>query len=182
MRETIWYVSQNERNGSEPEGRCYLIGTSDARMAPSQTLVSGQVFTVAKTELRSRSYLAKCYATVFQAKMVTIMQSAQTALSIGRTGKCIRICSDSQAAIKALGAPIVALQLTLGCRQTLETLAMDNKITLVWTPNHSGIKDNEKANMLAKTGSKTKLLSPEPALGVPFCLGRRSRTCLRIKT
>ena len=114
------------------------------------------------------------YATVFQAEIVAIMQCAQTALSTGRTGRCIKICSDSQAAIKALGAPTITSQLTLECRQTLEALAEGNKVTLVWVPGHSGIKGNEKADMLAKVGSETKFVGPEPALGIPFCLSRRA--------
>ena len=112
------------------------------------------------------------FATVFQAEVVAIMRCAQTALSVGGVGRRIKICSDSQAAIKALGAPIITSQLTLGCRQALELLAQDNKVTLVWVPGHSGIKGNERADVLAKAGSETEFLGPEPALGVPFCLGR----------
>jgi len=57
---------------------------------------------------------------------------------------------------------------------TLETLAKENKITLVSVLGHSGIKENEKANMLAKAGSETEFLDPEPALRIPFCLSRRT--------
>lgn len=91
---------------------------------------------------------------------MAVMQCTQTMLSMGGTGRCIKICSDNQAAIK-VGAPIVALQLALDCRQAPEALpSVGNKVTLLWTSNHSGIKGNEKTNIYnwPKTTSKIKLL------------------------
>lgn len=41
----------------------------------------------------------------------------------------------------------------------------------MWIPGHSGIKDNEITDQLAKAESKTRLLDLEPVLGIPFCLG-----------
>ena len=71
------------------------------------------------------------YATVFQAEIVAILHCARMALPNGGTRRRIRICSDSQAAIKALGAVTITSQLTLECRQTLELLAKENEVTLV---------------------------------------------------
>lgn len=46
------------------------------------------------------------YATVFQTEILAILRCAQLALERREAGRCIRICSDNQATIRALNAPI----------------------------------------------------------------------------
>nr|XP_012234564.1 PREDICTED: uncharacterized protein LOC105679230 [Linepithema humile] len=87
-------------------------------------------------------------------------------------GEHIRICTDSQAAIKALGAPTITSRLVQKCRGVLNELAREREVTVTWVPGHSGIQGNECADQLAKAGSETTMVGPGPALGIPFCLGK----------
>lgn len=66
--------------------------------------------------------------------------------------KRISICSDSHAALRALGVPTYTSRLVWGCRCALEKLAGRNEIALVWMLGHSGIRGNKAADQLAKAG------------------------------
>ncbi|XP_036146982.1 uncharacterized protein LOC118647017 [Monomorium pharaonis] len=97
------------------------------------------------------------HATIFQAEVLAIMRCAQNLLESDRVGRRIWICSDSQTALKALKGPRINSR-------------------LVW----DWIKGNEIADLLVKEAAETRLLGPEPAVGISFCLGRgRIRSWLR---
>ena len=66
----------------------------------------------------------------------------------------ILILSDSQAALKALDSPVIKSKLVWDCLESLWTLV----------PGHKGILGNEMADLLAKMGSETKFIRPEPYL------------------
>ncbi|XP_067216164.1 uncharacterized protein [Linepithema humile] len=74
------------------------------------------------------------YATVFQAEIVAILSCVQTVRSRVEVGEHIRICTDSQAAIKALGAPTITLRLVQECRGVLNELAREREVTVTWVP------------------------------------------------
>ncbi|XP_039309918.1 uncharacterized protein LOC120358740 [Solenopsis invicta] len=120
------------------------------------------------------------YAPVFQTEILAILRCAQLALEVKETGGRVRICSDSQAAIKALEAPIYTSRLVWDCRNALEKLAKDKEVIVTWVPGHSGIEGNVEADRLARAASRMEVFGPGPVLGVPFCLGRkRLRAWLR---
>jgi len=48
----------------------------------------------------------------------------------------------------------------------LDDISEFNKVSLIWVPGHSGIPDNETADELARRGSETAFMGPQPALGV----------------
>ncbi|XP_018311485.1 uncharacterized protein [Mycetomoellerius zeteki] len=109
------------------------------------------------------------FTTVFQSVVVAIMSCAQTLTASGETGRRIRICSDSRA---ALGACIFDSWLVWECKCVLNRLSTGNDVALVWVPGHLRIKGNEIADELARSASSARLMGSEPALGLPSCICR----------
>ena len=56
----------------------------------------------------------------------------------------------------------------LSCIKNLNILGKDNNITIAWTPGHTGIQGNEKADILAKAGSALNCLGLEPFISIPY--------------
>lgn len=106
------------------------------------------------------------HATVFQAEIHAINMCVNENLRRGYSGMNITILTDSQASIKALTAYEVRSKLVWNCLQNLNTLANHNKVKLVWVPGHKGIDGNERADSLARQGSSTTYICPEPALAI----------------
>ena len=48
----------------------------------------------------------------------------------------------------------------------LNSLAKTNEVHLFWIPGHSGLDWNEKADELARKGSSTQFIGPEPCFGL----------------
>ena len=69
---------------------------------------------------------------------------------------------DSQAAILAIQNNIVKSHTVLPCIKNLNILGKDYDVAIAWTPDHTGIQGNEKADILAKAGSAVNCLGPEP--------------------
>ena len=80
----------------------------------------------------------------------------------------IIILVDSQAAILAIQNNIVKSHTVLSCIKNLNILGKDNDVTIAWTPGHTGIQGNEKADVLAKAGSALNCLGPEPFISIPY--------------
>lgn len=106
------------------------------------------------------------YSSVFQAEVFAILACCQENLRRAYCDRHIYICSDSQAALKALDNIRVDSKLVFECRQTLDMLAKRNCVKLVWVPGHQGILGNEEADSLAREGSDREFYGPEPALGL----------------
>src|SRR5690606_7691002 len=84
------------------------------------------------------------------------------------SNKRIQIYSDSQAALKAINSDTVSSKLVKECIESLKSLAEQNKLQLIWVPGHRGHEGNEKADKLAKKGSDTPFVGPEPACAIPW--------------
>jgi ribonuclease HI len=78
----------------------------------------------------------------------------------------IRICSDSQAALKALKAVRTTSLLVQQCQRMLNDISVRHVVGLFWVLGHAGIRGNEIADELARGGSVLNFLGPEPAPGV----------------
>ena len=63
---------------------------------------------------------------------------------------------------------IVKSHTVLSCIKNLNILGKDNDVTIAWTPGHTGIQGNEKADVLAKAGSALNCLGPEPFIPIPY--------------
>lgn len=106
------------------------------------------------------------HTTIFQAEVAAITICAMENIRMGYVGKNIRILSDSQAAILAVGNCRSSSKLVLECQGYLETLAEHNRVEVGWVPGHKGHAGNEKADSLARLGSAHPLSGPEPGVGV----------------
>ena len=106
------------------------------------------------------------YATVFQAEVLAISECARRMTDKGYSGKRILICSDSQAALNAIQKYEIRSRTVWECIQNLLTLARRNSIELEWVRGHAGIEGNEAADRLARAGSETHIIGPEPVLGI----------------
>lgn len=96
------------------------------------------------------------HPTVFQAEVQAIWTCAMLNIATGYKGKHISICSDSQAAMRAIGSYVTTSRLVLKCSETLDELSQEKHVKLLWVPGHSVICGNERANTLAQEGAAGK--------------------------
>ena len=106
------------------------------------------------------------YASVFQAETHAIELAARKCLDNKFIGKKIAIVSDSQAALKAIEGVKVNSKLVWDCKNLLTALSLNNEVHLLWIPGHSGLEGNEKADELARIGSSSQFIGPEPYFGM----------------
>ena len=81
--------------------------------------------------------------------------------------RCIRICTDSQASIKALENPSTTSALVREAKNTLNEMARTSKVIIAWIPGLSGYKGNETAGTLAKQGAESSE-QPDRKVGAPY--------------
>lgn len=105
-------------------------------------------------------------ATVFQTEVFAILGVVNWIIEERWRGRNISICSDSQAALMALETPTNHSKIVLECKTKLNMLSKRNRVCLIWVPGHRGIAGNEICDTLAKEGSESIPLSPEPIIGV----------------
>ena len=101
-------------------------------------------------------------ATVFQAEIIAITEAGRSLIRKGLSEYDIRIYIDSQSAIRAVSHYNTKSICVLECKETLNKLGKDNKVTLNWIPGHEGHMGNEVADRLAKRGVYTHKEGPEP--------------------
>ena len=75
---------------------------------------------------------------------------------------------DHQAAIKSLIKYTVTSITVLNCIRSLNQLGNQNHVSIAWIPGHAGVHNNEVADYVAKSGSKSKMHGPEPFITVPY--------------
>ncbi|XP_053699091.1 uncharacterized protein LOC128746066 [Sabethes cyaneus] len=83
----------------------------------------------------------------------------------GRKQACDPRYGSGDAALKALKAAMCNSKLVWECILSLRQLAHKNLVNLYWVPGHCGIEGNEKVDLLARKGSSTRCLGPEPFCG-----------------
>ena len=121
------------------------------------------------SEIASDCYRLPNGTTVFQAEITAIAKAAEmlTGLQDGRV-KYVKIFVDSQAAIRAVGNAKVNSRAVAQAIDNLNRLAgCTVSVTLVWIPAHKGHLGNERADVLAKEGSKTSITEKRVYVGQP---------------
>jgi ribonuclease HI len=122
---------------------------------------------------RKLSFPLGRYTTVFQAEIYAILACVYEIQLYDKPEKYISICSDNQAALKALRAVRMTSPLVYQYQRALNVISARRVVRLFWVPGHAEVRGNEIANGLAREGSVIGLLVPEPALGVSRCDIRR---------
>lgn len=106
------------------------------------------------------------YTSVFQAEIHAIDRCAQMILNRNYLKQDIAIFTDSQSAIMALSSYAISSKIVRDCLGKLNEVGKKNKVTLLWVPGHTGVEGNEEANTLAKKGSGSPFIGPEPFCGI----------------
>jgi ribonuclease HI len=106
------------------------------------------------------------YATVFQAEVYAILVCVQETETQDRPEKYVSICFDSQAGLKAFQAAKTTPPLVQQCQKALNDISARHTVGLYWVPGHAGVRGNEIANKLARSGSAQRFVGPEHFLGV----------------
>ena len=70
------------------------------------------------------------------------------------------------AALKALQAAKTTSPLVRQCQQALNDISAPHAMRLYWVPGHAGVRGNEIADRLARSGSGQQFIGPEPCLGI----------------
>ena len=114
---------------------------------------------------RRLSFSLGRYTTVFQAEIYAILACVYEIQFQNRLEKHVSICSDSQAALKALQA-IRTSPLVHQCQKALNDISARHVVGLYWVPGHARVRGNEIADELARGGSSLGFLGTEQAVGV----------------
>jgi ribonuclease HI len=115
---------------------------------------------------RRLSFSLGKHATVFQAEVFAILACAHDIKAHGIPEKHVSICSDSQAAPKAIGVVRTTSPLVCEYQEALNDISARHAVGLYWVPGHAGVRGNETANELARCSSALGFIGPELALGV----------------
>jgi len=106
------------------------------------------------------------HATVSQAEVHAILECVNEIQLNIRPEKYVSICSDSQAALKALQATKTTSPLVRQCQNTLNYISNRHTVGLYWVPGHAGVRGNKIANRLATVGSFQNLSDMSHPWGV----------------
>ena len=97
------------------------------------------------------------HATVFQAEITAVQAAADALVQLPNHHiRFVKIFIDSQAAIRALGNPIIKSKTVAHAVESLNTLATEAaRVSIVWIPAHKGHFGNTRADDLAKKGAES---------------------------
>ena len=116
------------------------------------------------------SYSLKPQNTIFQAEIAALGICAKKLRDRGTRGEKITICTDSKASLMALCRKECNSHLVYEVAKTLNKLAEENEVQILWVPSHSGYHGNERADTLAKKGALGQG-KPLNSVGIPYQVG-----------
>ena len=112
---------------------------------------------------RRLSFSPGRYVTVFNAEIYVVLTGVYEIQFQNRPEKYVSICSDSQAALKALQA-IRTSPLVQQCQKPLNDISTRHVVGLYWEPGHAVVRGNEIADELARGGSVLGFLGSDLSL------------------
>jgi len=92
-----------------------------------------------QTVRRRLSFSLGRYTALFQTEIYAILACVYEIQSQNRPEKYVIICSDSQAALKALQAVSTTSPLVRQCQKVLNDVSAQHVVGLCWVPGHAGI-------------------------------------------
>jgi ribonuclease HI len=98
------------------------------------------------------SYALGSHATVFQSEVYAILACSEYCISEGIVNRVVSICSDSRTALLAFKSCAVSSRVVPQCKDSIQELALSNRVQLVWVPGHFGIHGNSETDALARAG------------------------------
>ena len=108
------------------------------------------------------------HCSVFQAEIYAILTALNELKNSGVRNEVVAICSDSQAAIKALSSFQFNSDIALRCRKLIDALSNTLRITLYWVPGHSEIGGNCMADELARAGTCQSVIEANHLPSIPL--------------
>ena len=141
---------------------CYTDGSKDKNSSGSGYVINGtNVNNEISIQAHGLSNLGKT-TTVYQAEIQAIIDGTIKLIELGTSNNNIHFYIDNQAAIQSLGGYLVKSNMTARCKRLLNILSINNNVALNWIPGHSNQEGNERADMLAKLGTKKTVIIPIP--------------------
>jgi len=110
------------------------------------------------------------FTSVFQAETFPILQCATILKTLYLGQREIYICSDSQAAIKALPKRKITFKLVWECREALTAISESHLVCLTLVPGHTGIQSNDRGDQLARQTSSQTFVGPETVLPILYSM------------
>jgi len=135
----------------EDEITCYTDGSKTE---------DGTGFGFIITTKQNKTELAACFAklpdhcSVYQAELIAINKAAEIMQTQNTRQKQITFFTDSQSAIESLEKTTMNSRTAIECHQALNALGDHNTVKVSWIAGHEGHWGNEKADELAKKGTK----------------------------
>ena len=117
-------------------------------------------------DMASQSFSLGSFPTVYQCELFALFEAAGWALGNIAPPSSIVFFSDSQAVINTINSTKCNNTIARDTINTLNRLGTQHSVTIHWVPGHSDIPGNEAADKLARRGSATMPIGPEPFL--PF--------------
>ena len=102
---------------------------------------------------RRLSFPLGSYTAVSQAEIYVILACVHEIQTQNRSEKYVSICSDSEAALKALQAVRATSPLVLQYQKALNDISTRYAVGLFWAPGHAGVRGNEITNGLSRGSS-----------------------------